>query len=57
MSHQVNDKLVDDARDMAEYWTGTIHEKIILNCLERNDYDGLREALSKAKTDYYEEVV
>lgn len=52
MSHSSNIRLVDEALEWAEIWTGTLHEAIIRANL--NDPEALAEAVAAARTDWYD---
>lgn len=54
MSNTVNTNLIEEARELAEFWTGTMHEAILNNLVESNDLDGLREAVVSARQDAYD---
>lgn len=54
MSNTTNTNLIEEAKELAEYWTGTMHEAILTNLIKSNDLDGLREAVVKARQDAYD---
>lgn len=41
MSNLVNDQLYDRARDLADYWAGTLHEKLLVDYVNKKDLEGL----------------
>ena len=49
MSNTVNDNLLDRASDMVDYWSGTIHAKLILKALDSNDLDELKRHVAIAE--------
>lgn len=51
MSTKQNDELLDRASEMVEYWAGTLHEKLILNALNSNDLDLVRQYTSDAEAE------
>ena len=54
MSNNVNTNLIEEAKELADFWTGTMHEAILTNLVEFNDLDGLREAVVTARQDAYD---
>jgi hypothetical protein len=54
MSNNVNTNLIEEAKELAEFWTGTMHGAILTNLVAANDLDGLREAVVKARADAYD---
>lgn len=54
MSNTTNTNLIEEAKELAEFWTGTMHEAILTNMIESNDLDGLREAVVTARQDAYD---
>lgn len=54
MSNNVNSTLFELAAEMLDYWTGTIHEKLIKQALEDNDLEALNEHVSKARHAMFE---
>ena len=54
MSNTTNDKLYDEAREMSEFWTGTLHQSIIDDLYEKKDLTGLRKAVADAQQDAYD---
>ena len=54
MSNNVNTNLIEEAKELADFWTGTMHEAILINLVEANDLDGLREAVVTARQDAYD---
>ena len=49
MSHNSNTNLMERAREMQEYWTGTLHEKLIQHAIDGNDLESLAEHVAKAE--------
>jgi len=49
MSTEANTKLIEEARELAEYWTGTQHEQRILLAIKRDDLDYLYECVRTAR--------
>jgi len=49
MSHKSNDELLEQARIMCEYWTGTMHERIMLRDIEANDLEALAYHVNEAR--------
>ena len=41
MSNTTNDQLYDRARDLADYWAGTLHEKLLVEYTKTNNLDAL----------------
>lgn len=54
MSTQANTTLLEEARELAEFWTGTMHEAIIEQLIKDGDLDALREAVVLARQDAYD---
>jgi hypothetical protein len=51
VSNQVNTDLLERARDIADYWTGTLWEKTIDDLIKRNELEQLREIVIKAEAE------
>lgn len=51
MSNQVNTLLIEEAKELSEFWTGTMHQAILDNLIESNDLEALHEAVLKARQD------
>ena len=49
MSNTTNDELLDRAREMTEYWTVTMHARILERDIEANDLEALRYHLVQAE--------
>lgn len=41
MSNQTNDKLLEEAQMLIDYWEGTLHAEILRNDIENNDLENL----------------
>lgn len=54
MSNQTNTTLLEEAKELADFWTGTMHEAILTDLIKSNDLDGLREAVVSARADAYD---
>ena len=52
MSNTTNDKLMDSAQDMLEYWAGTLWERIIQRDLDANDLEALHYHVAQAYKEY-----
>jgi hypothetical protein len=42
MSNKVNDALLEKAADLMEYWSGTMHDRIIARDLASSDLEALK---------------
>lgn len=49
MSNKYNDELLDRVREAMEYWTGTMHERILQRDLDADDLEALRHHLVEAE--------
>lgn len=49
MSNQSNTELLERAGEMMEYWTGTLHEKLIQKAIDDNDLEALAEHVALAE--------
>lgn len=49
MSNQVNTNLLEKANEMCEYWTGTMHERVIQRDIEANDLEALQYHVAEAE--------
>lgn len=49
MSQSTNDKLLERAYEMIEYWQGTVQARKIEFYLYRNDLENLRHAVQEAE--------
>lgn len=54
MSNNTNTNLIEEAKEMSDVWTGTMHQAIIDDLLKHNDLEGLREAVVSARQDAYD---
>jgi hypothetical protein len=53
MSNVTNDILMDRAREQCEYWTGTMHERIIQRDIEANDLEALHYHVAEAEKEMH----
>ncbi len=49
MSNLTNDRLLERAREAAEYWTGSLYERMIHNDIARGDLERLSEDVKNAE--------
>lgn len=54
MSNEVNTKLFERASEMIDYWSGTLHAKLIEGALDSNDLEALRGHVNKAEQAMYD---
>lgn len=54
MSNTSNDSLIDEARDLTDFWVGTAHADILESLVKANDLEALREAVISARQDAYD---
>jgi hypothetical protein len=53
MSHEVNDKLIEEANEHREYWAGTIWEKLFERALKDNDLERLFELIQESRREMF----
>lgn len=51
MSNLTNDKLLDRAREMQEYWVGTLWERMIAHAVESNDLEAVARLVREAEAE------
>lgn len=49
MSNTINETLLSRAWEMIEYWTGTMHARVIERDLQENDLEALRYHVDQAE--------
>ena len=49
MSNLINDKLLEEAYEMTEYWAGTMWERMIQRDIECLDLDALKYHVNEAR--------
>jgi len=49
MSQETNSKLLEEARQLIEYWEGTIHAEILRNDIASNDLENLHFHVDDAR--------
>ena len=49
MSNKVNTDLLERAKDMADYWVGTPIQRVIDECIKRDDLEGLQRYVAEAE--------
>lgn len=54
MSNNVNTDLLEEARELADFWAGTMHASILEDLIKSNDLEALREAVVSARADAYD---
>jgi hypothetical protein len=50
MSNEINTRLFERASEMIDYWTGTMHAKLIQNSLDMNDLEQLEADVKRAES-------
>ena len=51
MSNQINDTLFDQARELAEYWVGTMWARLIEQDIDNNDLEALKYHIAQSKAE------
>lgn len=51
MSNKYNEELLLQASELMDYWTGTMHERILQRDIDSHDYEALQYHLSLARAE------